>query len=486
LENDYIVVRIRLMDSNSKEIQMSMNIDKDRNVKIIVADRKHDCSHLLGKFVDERHYDFLVEEDCDVYMPADCDLATQTSCVTDKDCASCSTGTDELRIAFKFRKNYFSETEQQNAYMGLREAAVLTENRGIASGIKEGVQANGEGREWVTNYQAEMLDEIISNRGAALDGGDIIDIVNARYPTDEAKQRAGGQGKNNVWVIGRFRHGKFNFQEWLATIKPLNREERAKEAEEVLTMMSDTTYGTAVHSGIAGWYDRYPRIPYGRATAYTKNRPDMFEMAYPFLQSLARGFKELLPWRYNNQMEAAETIDQRFRVPGTPFTTLTVNKTFRTACHFDAGDYDKGLSNLLVFSNNGNYSGGYLVAPEYRIAVNVRPGDLLLINNHEVMHGNTEIKLLDDEAERISIVCYLREGMLNLGSYEYEECRFNYVESRKNDKTHPLQRKLWNGVSPGMWDEKSWYDYCEKHLGREELIKYHPAANNSTIEEFFG
>lgn len=465
---------------------MSMNIDKDRNVKIIVADRKHDCSHLLGKFVDERHYDFLVEEDCDVYMPADCDLATQTSCVTDKDCASCSTGTDELRIAFKFRKNYFSETEQQNAYMGLREAAVLTENRGIASGIKEGVQANGEGREWVTNYQAEMLDEIISNRGAALDGGDIIDIVNARYPTDEAKQRAGGQGKNNVWVIGRFRHGKFNFQEWLATIKPLNREERAKEAEEVLTMMSDTTYGTAVHSGIAGWYDRYPRIPYGRATAYTKNRPDMFEMAYPFLQSLARGFKELLPWRYNNQMEAAETIDQRFRVPGTPFTTLTVNKTFRTACHFDAGDYDKGLSNLLVFSNNGNYSGGYLVAPEYRIAVNVRPGDLLLINNHEVMHGNTEIKLLDEEAERISIVCYLREGMLNLGSYEYEECRFNYVESRKNDKTHPLQRKLWNGVSPGMWDEKSWYDYCEKHLGREELIKYHPAANNSTIEEFFG
>lgn len=464
---------------------MSMSIDKDRNVKIIVADRKYDCSNLVGRFLDESHYDILVEEDCDVYMPASCDIATQANCETSKDCASCSKGTDELRIAFKFRKNYFSKEQQKNAYIGLREAATLTENRGIASGIKDGVQVTGEGREWVTNYQAEMIDEIISNRGAALDEGDVIDIVNARYPTEEAKLRAGGNGKNNVWVISRFRHGKFNFQEWLHSIKPLNREERAQAAEKVLEMMSETTYGSPVHSGIAGWYDRYPRIPYGRPTTYTRDNRDQFELAYPFLQSLAAGFKELMPWRYNNQMEAANKIDPRYRVPGTPFTTLTVNKTFRTAAHFDAGDYDRGLSNLLVLSNNGNYKGGYLVAPEYRVAVNVRPGDLLLINNHEVLHGNTPIELLDDTAERISLVCYLREGMLKLGSYEYEECRYEYVESRRTNKNHPLQRKLWNGVSPGMWDEPEWYEFCEKKLGRDELLKYHPEANRSTIEEFF-
>jgi hypothetical protein len=170
-----------------------------------------------------------------------------------------------------------------------------------------------------------------------------------------------------------------------------------------MTMMSLTTYGTAVNSGIAGWFDRYPRIPYGRATSYTANSFDKFKMSYPFLQHLAKGFKDLLPWRYNNQMEAASKVDPAFLVPETPFTTITVNKTFRTAAHYDAGDLNTGLSNLLTLSNDGNYTGGYLIAPEYRVAVNVRPGDLLLINNHEVMHGNTPIECAEG-SERVSLV----------------------------------------------------------------------------------
>jgi hypothetical protein len=46
-------------------------------VKVIVAEKKINCEHLIGQFVDESHYDHLLEEDCDVYMPANCDLATQ-------------------------------------------------------------------------------------------------------------------------------------------------------------------------------------------------------------------------------------------------------------------------------------------------------------------------------------------------------------------------------------------------------------------------
>jgi hypothetical protein len=436
-------------------------------VKVIVAEQKHNCEHLLGKFVDESHYDHLIEEDTDVYMPP-------------------QFGEDpisEKRIVLKFRKNYFSKEQQDAAYAGLREAAIRTENRGLASGIKDGIVATSEGREWVTNYQQEMMDALMKNRNSSLDEEDIIETIRAKYPREVDKKMAGGGGKNNVWVISRFR-GKFDFEAWLDSIKPMSRQERAKETEEVMKMVSTTTYGTAVNSGIAGWFDRYPRIPYGRATSYTRDNFEKFQMAYPFLQTLAKGFKDLLPWRYGNQMEAAEKVDPKFLVPGTPFTTVTVNKTFRTAAHYDAGDLNEGLSNLLVLSNDGNFTGGYLIAPEYRVAVNVRPGDLLLINNHEVMHGNTPI-VCAEGSERVSLVVYFREKMLELGSFEYEDTRYNFVESRRLNKEHPLWKPLWNGVSESMWDSQEWYDYCEEKLGREELLKYHPEANASSLEGFF-
>jgi hypothetical protein len=447
-------------------------------VKVIVADRKYDCEHLLGQFVDESHYDILVEEDCDVYAPPDCDLGTQAAC--EKDCSSCDKGMDERKIVFKFRKNYFSQEEQDAAYAGLREAAVETQNRGMAAGPRNEKLGN---REWVTEYEYDVIDYFMKPYAPLL-GHD--------HPIDEIRKAHEGKKeqpstRNNVWGIQQVKKDNFVFEDWVNATRVLPETEMKKEAKRVVdTYVCATTYANGVFSGIAGWFDRYPRIPYGRATSYTAREPEKFAMAFPFLQTLAKGFKELLPWRYNNQMEAAKKIDPGYLVPGTPFTTITVNKTFRTAAHYDAGDLNTGLSNLLVLSNNGNYKGGYLIAPEYRVAVNVRPGDLLLINNHEVMHGNTPIELLDDEAERVSLVCYFREKMLELGSKQYEDCRYDFVESRRTNKEHPEQRKLWNGVSPGMWESQEWYDYCEQKLGREELLKYHPEAEKTnSLEGFF-
>jgi hypothetical protein len=447
-------------------------------VKVIVADRKYDAQHLLGQFLDETHYDLLIEEDCDVYMPADCDLATQADC--DKDCSSCDTGADEKRIVLKFRKNYFSKEQQDQAYIGLREAATETQNRGLAAGPRAEKLGN---REWVTEYEYDILDYFV-NPGANLFGADPIEEIRAAHKN----KKPSPSNRNNVWGISAVKKDNFVFEDWVEATKKLPEAEMIAQAEHVIKKyVCATTYANGVMSGIAGWYDRYPRIPYGRATSYTAREPEKFAMAYPFLQTLAKGFKDMLPWRYNNQMEAAKKLDPRFLVPETPFTTITVNKTFRTAAHYDAGDLTTGLSNLLVLSNNGNYTGGYLIAPEYRVAVNVRPGDLLLINNHEVMHGNTPIVLGDEEAERVSLVCYFREKMLELGSKEYEDTRYDFVEHRKNDKEHPEQRPLWNGVSAGMWDSKEWYDFCEQKLGRAEMLKYHPEAEGQqSLEEFFG
>ena len=105
--------------------------------KIIVAREKFDCEHLLGQFVDESHFDILINEDTDCYLPADCDPLDKMEC-TEGNCAKCITNNtkDERKIAFKFRKNFFSEEEQEKAYLGLREAATSSQNRGLAAGPK--------------------------------------------------------------------------------------------------------------------------------------------------------------------------------------------------------------------------------------------------------------------------------------------------------------------------------------------------------------
>lgn len=435
-------------------------------VKVIVAKQKYDMSHMLGQFPDESHYDLLIEEDTDVYMPEVPGHPELTF--------------TEERIVLKFRKNYFSQEQQDQAYIGLREAATETQNRGLAAGPRAEKLGN---REWVTEYEYDILDYFL-NPSANLFGADPIEEIRAAHKNKKPTP----SNRNNVWGISAVKKDNFDFEAWVDSTKKLPEAEMIVAANHVVKKyVCATTYANGVMSGIAGWFDRYPRIPYGRATSYTAREPQKFAMAYPFLQSLAQGFKELLPWRYNNQMEAAKKVDPRFLVPETPFTTVTVNRSFRTACHFDAGDLTTGLSNLLTLTNNGNYRGCHLVAPEYRVAVNPRPGDLLLINNHEVMHGNTQIELLDEEAERISLVVYFREKMLELGSKEYEDTRYNFVEHRKNNKEHPEQRTLWNGVSSGMWESKEWYEYCEANLGRDELLKYHPsAAEKQSLEEFFG
>jgi len=431
-------------------------------VKVIVADRKYDCTHLLGQFLDESHYDILVEEDCDVYMPANYD-----------------TGADEMRIVFKFRKNYFSKEMQDQAYIGLREAAQETQNRGTAAGPRAGSLGN---RQWVKEYEYEVIDYFLKPT-LNLVGEDPIDEIRAKH----AGKKEAISNRANVWSIERVEKEKFDFETWVDATRTLSQDAAKAEAQRITKdLICATTYANSVHSGVAGWFDRYPRIPFGRATSYTRDYFDKFKMSYPFLQRLSKAFEEMMPMRYRNQMEAASKIDPAFLVPETPFTTVTVNKTFRTAAHYDAGDLTSGLSNLLTLSNDGRYTGGYLIAPEYRVAVNVRPGDLLLINNHEVMHGNTPI-VCEEGSERISLVVYFREKMLELGTKEYEDTRYNFVETRRKNKEHPEQRALWNGVSAGMWESDEWFDYLRSQTNGEEMLaKYHPEAEKSSLESFFG
>jgi hypothetical protein len=71
--------------------------------------------------------------------------------------------------------------------------------------------------------------------------------------------------------------------------------------------------------------------------------------------------------------------------------------------------------------------------------------------------------------------------MVDLESWDYEQLRKQYVEERRLNKNHKLQRPLWNGVSPKMWEEQEWYDYMSAHNMKDPYA----AEEFASIADFF-
>ncbi len=193
--------------------------------KVIIAKTKIDCEHLLGQFLDESHFDTVINEDTDCFFQSE----------------------DESNIAFKFRKNYFSKEQQDAAYAGLREAATQTQNRGLAAGPK-GEKCGG--REWVTEFQLRAIDYLkkqAENSVIQVNVQDEIDLLRARYENENTS-------RGLVWLSAKVKEDEFDFETWLKKVVTLTIQERKQEAQGVEeTYISDTTYANVVFSGIAGW-----------------------------------------------------------------------------------------------------------------------------------------------------------------------------------------------------------------------------------------
>jgi hypothetical protein len=215
-----------------------------------------------------------------------------------------------------------------------------------------------------------------------------------------------------------------------------------------------------VRSNIIGFYDqpdrnklaggqKAPKIPC-RMTAWTRDHPHEWQKTIiPLVEQIDRQFAQLLPDRHQVQLQrASKTPD--FQIPKTAFSTMTVNYNYQSANHKDAGDLDEGFGNLIVLerdkciradsdTNAGiatSYEGGLLGFPQYGVALDVRQGDFCAVNVHE-WHCNTRIvpsigaNNLEQNSDkenvahksqtkgapetwgRMTLVCYLRKGMLS-------------------------------------------------------------------------
>lgn len=183
--------------------------------------------------------------------------------------------------------------------------------------------------------------------------------------------------------------------------------------------VSTSTHGAKVMSSVVGYFDRYPRRDYCRACAWNYTNPEKWDAAVPMIQEISHLFSQYAKEKYLYQEEVASQVKPDWLIPGTVFSTVTVNKNFRTALHRDGLNLAHSFSAFNVL-RTGNFLGGQLVFPRYRVAFQADNGDLLFFAPQEP-HGNIEIKQLGNQKyERLSFVYYLREKMKNCGTMEEE------------------------------------------------------------------
>jgi hypothetical protein len=222
-----------------------------------------------------------------------------------------------------------------------------------------------------------------------------------------------------------------------------------------------------------------------RLSHYTRENLDKYHNAIPYFQAIANHYEDLLPDHFTIQMERAKLND--YHIEGTPFSTITINRNFRTAVHKDSGDFG-GWACLSVLEEN-KYSGGYFVLPKFKVAINMRHGDLLVCDVHQY-HANTELyeteedKKYNDENpqqtykdnlevgilglnnrfSRISFVSYLREDIINCPGYN------KFVLSLKNSERllqwKNTEYKIFNGIN-GKEELSYECESCEK------MVSYH-------------
>lgn len=238
--------------------------------------------------------------------------------------------------------------------------------------------------------------------------------------TGPAKLRKPDGGVLCVYLPGVLREALGNAYETLHELRTATTGNRGLASGTRRLQHGDQkrSYAKNVASAIIGAIDPGGIYKFCRLTAWTGQNLDAWTEMRPVFEQIAAHFREHVPERYAAQLAYVNATRPEWVIPGTPFTTVTVNNTYPTGVHQDAGDLEEGFSTLAV-CRRGDYTGGLITFPRYRVGVDMRDGDLLLMDAHE-FHGNTAIEKQSDDAERISVVSYYRTKMAKCGTPEAE------------------------------------------------------------------
>jgi len=162
------------------------------------------------------------------------------------------------------------------------------------------------------------------------------------------------------------------------------------------TIVGYTSVSSRGNSGIKGAASSESR-PY----AWTRDHPREWAAAQPVFRALSNSMKARMPEQHSAQMKR----QTHARIEGTPWTTAAVNLNFATGCHLDGQDAEGAFTALTTA---GDWRGGEFALPQLRVAVDVRPGDVLFARTDAWWHGNAPIT----GGDRLAVVAYLHKTLL--------------------------------------------------------------------------
>jgi len=203
-------------------------------------------------------------------------------------------------------------------------------------------------------------------------------------------------------------------------------------------------YNPKIMTNIIGYFDTFsPKQKYllkqqgkqllnVRETRFNMDNPEKFKKMIPLIKEIDEYYEKYIPDNYAKQRKKANQT--HFKIPNTAFTTITTNVNFQTTIHKDKGDDSEGFGNLAVIEK-GKYTGGETCLPQYGVGVDVRNNDILYMDVHE-WHGNLPIKLIDKNATRLSIVCYLRYNIWEKTKHKTKKFMIKHNKTIKNLRKH--------------------------------------------------
>ena len=263
------------------------------------------------------------------------------------------------------------------------------------------------------DYSDDKLEKVLNNK---------IDSKHIKHIIDEDADVYTKEGN----LLLKFRKNKLiteNIKQFYDNVIQFAQQSTANRGSASGSKKKNIYNNPKIKTNIIGYFDTFapnhkflfkkhniplPKITV-RETRFLTDYPDKYKKLLPLIKEIDNYYKQYIPDKYKQQRHKANQTP--FKIENTAFTTVTTNVNFQTTVHCDKGDDADGFGNLAVIEH-GKYSGGETCFPQYGIGVNVRTGDILYMDVHQP-HGNLPIILENKDAKRLSIVCYLRQGIWN-------------------------------------------------------------------------